>query len=390
MIDLARRPHVFVSTGSTSADLLAAAVLAELGRRGDVGLVTGIGGAPLVEQGVRVLFDTTAHSAVGFAAAMVEFRSEFAAILSAMRGVARHLRGARPDLVLLVDNPGYNLRLLEKAHGCRLPTLYFVPPELWGLFTRQARWLARTADQVVPIFDADAAAYRRWGRDVRWLGHPVIDLLAVQPRPPALGTTPLTVGLFPGSRRAEVLELLPVMRAAALRVAKVHPEVRFVLASATDRTDLLIARDLPRWEVAVEVVRRRAWDVLSRCHALLTCSGTATLEAAVLGVPMVVMYRLRYALDRWLNRLLIPKCFFALPNIVAERAIVPELRLEEAEPIGASNHLLALLEPGPHRTTMLADLAEVTQRLGPPGSIARIADLIEARLGVRRADRGGA
>jgi lipid-A-disaccharide synthase len=166
------RASLFVSTGSTSADVLLAPVLAELRRRNRLGRLVGLGGTLLREHGVELFFETTGIPSVGVVARLPTLVAYPRGAARAYRMTARYFRDVKPALVILVDNPGQNLRLLSLAHACRIPTLYYVPPETWGVTRWQVRAIARKASAIVSVLRAEGDAYAAQGGDVRWVGHP--------------------------------------------------------------------------------------------------------------------------------------------------------------------------------------------------------------------------
>jgi lipid-A-disaccharide synthase len=377
------RPTVFVSTGCTSADVVLAPVLAELRRRGRIGEAVGMGGTSLRDLGVRLFLETTPLASVGLFASLRVVLRHGARLLPAYRCVKRYFREARPDLVILVDNPGLNLWLLALARRLQIPVLYYVPPEVWSLTRWQLRGIARQATAIASILPAESEAYQSWGGDVRPVGHPCVDLLRTVPRPPPLDERRPLVALFPGSRGHEVKDLMPVLRGAVEIIHRSEPKVRFVLCAANAVAAQLICEQLPTWTVPVELVHQQSHAVLSRSDLLLTCSGTATLEAAILGVPMVVMYRLYHWADRVIQRCgfrLASYPFFSLPNYLLKRGVVPELRNRDLNPQRVADEALALLRDPDRRRTMCAGLAEVCEHLGPPGAVERVADLVEEML----------
>jgi lipid-A-disaccharide synthase len=377
------RPKIFVSTGSTSSDILMAPVLAELARRRPLGPIAGVGGAPLRDAGAHLFFDTTATSTVGIVASARTLLSHAASAVPAYWKVREYFRNERPDLVILVDNPGHNLRLLSLAHRYAIPVLYYAPPELWSLGWWQVRAVVRKTSVIAPIFESERRVYSERGARVRFIGHPLLDLMDDVPKPPALGTGTLTIGLFPGSRRHEVKDLLPALLGAAEIIQQSEPTAHFVMCAANESTQRLIDAQVPRCGVPVEVVRRQSHSVLSRCNLLLTCSGTATLEAAVLGIPMVVMYRLHYVLDRILQKCILrgrEYPYFSLPNYLLNRAVLTELRNDDANPARIASEGLALLSDAQRRFMVSDGLAEVRSLLGSPGAIGRTADLVEELL----------
>lgn len=371
-------PAIFVSTGSTSSDMLTAPLLRELIHRRAAGRITALGGQSLREAGAELLMDTTPLSSVGVASSCRSIVCHAATVIRAGRMVARLFRRHRPALVILVDNPGQNLRILSMAHHLGIPTLYYVPPEGWGLTRWQIGRIARQSTAIAALSPSEAQTYREYGGKVRCIGHPALDLLQSAPpvpHPHEPNGHPPTIGLFPGSRRDEVIDLLPVLREAARLIQLAQPDARFVLCSANDAAQKRILAHLPTWQVPVELVHRQSHAVLSRCDLLLTCSGTATLEAAIMGVPMVAMYRVHHLLDRLIRLALVRYSYFALPNYLLNRPIVPELCNRQVTGRRVAEEGLSLLHDVSRRRAMLEGLADVRKALGGGGAVMRAADL---------------
>lgn len=376
-------PSIFVSTGSTSSDILLAPVLEELRWRGWQGELVGVGGPRLGATGLRQLFDPTPASSVGpFAGLSVILRYAWSALRTYSR-VRNYFRTTPPRLAVLVDNPWLNLPYLSLARRYRVPVLYYVPPEHWCLFEKTLRRIAQQTDVLAALFPDQAEAYAALGGTVHWVGHPAVDLMGEWARPCTDPGGAPTIGLFPGSRRSEVKDLLPVLRDAAALIRRAEPGARFVTCAANSAVASILSRHLADWGTPVELLQGDSHRVLARCDLLLTCSGTATLEAALLGVPMVGMYQIHHWVDRLLQKWYLSRVenpYFALPNLLMNRAIVPELLNSEITPERLAAEGLALLRDSSRRRQAAAGLAEVRQVLGPPGAVARVADLVEAML----------
>jgi len=376
---------IFVSTGCTSSDVLVAPVLAELRRRGHGMEVNGVGGRPLHDEGVQLLYETTHLASIGPFASLRALVRYGAQTLRMYRQVKEYFRQSPPALALLVDNPGLNFSLLGLARRFAVPVLFYVPPEMWSVTRWRARKLARQATAIACILASEGEGYRASGGNVHSVGHPSLDLLGQVTRPAGFNAQAPTIGLFPGSRRLEVQDLMPVLRDAAAIIHGQCPNARFVISAANDIAARLIQSQMSTWKVPVRVLHRQAHAVLSQCDLLLTCSGTATLEAAILGVPMVVMYRLHHWVDRVIKRCVfgpMGATFFSLPNRLLQRPLVPELENGEVNPERVASEALALLRDPARRRRVAAGLAEVRDSLGPPGAIGRVADLVEELLGL--------
>lgn len=377
------KPTLFVSTGCSSSDLMLAPVLTALKNRGVVGSMTGLGGEPLAEAGVSLIYDTTPVGAVGLAAGLRTLGRHALTAIRAYREISRSFLETPPSLAILVDNPGLNVRLLSMAHRRGIPTVYFIPPERWAIWSFEARSIARKATAIIPIFQQEEAFYREQSGAATWYGHPIVDLIPRAPRGENAPNGPMTIALFPGSREQEVRVLLPVLRVAAARIHARQPNVRFVICSPNAIARRMIENDRWRWTVPFELAHRRSHDVLARCDLLLCCSGTATLEASIFGVPMVAMYRVSSLIDRFLQVVILPMRkypYFSLPNLLLGRPAVPELGGSLATPENVAREALALLEDPKRRAAARASLDEVCQKVGPPGALARIVEAIEGML----------
>jgi len=375
--------RIFVSTGSTSSDVLFSPILAEIIRRGEVGEAVGVGGRRLADLGVNLLFDTTPTSSVGIVNGLLTTVRHAAGVFGAVRRAEDYFRKSKPDLCLFVDNPGQNLRALALARGCGRTTMYCIPPEVWSLFRWELRGLIEKADVVATILKSEGEHYRRRGARGRWVGHPLVDLLAAIPRPaPNPSDAPL-IGLFPGSRRSEVLELLPVLCGAAELLLRDLPKARFVMSVANDVVGPLIRAFAPLKDLPVELAQRNSQQIIAGCDLLLTCSGTVTLEAAVLGVPQVTMYRLSLWIDRVIQQVLLQYSHFkhfALPNFLLDKDVVPEIWSERVTAENVAESARQVMTETACRRIMDEGYAEVRELLGPPGAISRAADLIQETL----------
>ncbi|MGH9457977.1 MAG: lipid-A-disaccharide synthase [Thermoanaerobaculia bacterium] len=370
-----------VVAGEASGDLHASALVHEL-RRLDPGLsLFGIGGDRLAAEGMRLVRHARDVAIVG----LFNVVRHLPMFLSAFRDMKREIERERPDAVLLVDFPDFNLRVARAARRMGVPVVYYISPQIWAWRSGRVRQIAERVDQMIVVFPFEKEFYDRHGVNVAYVGHPLVDQLGgITPRgvdPPGV---PLRVALLPGSRRMEVGVLLrPMLEGVAAIRRTREVDARLLIAPTIDRepVDALIA------EAGVEatVVQRGRMEALAACDVSICSSGTATLESAVLGVPPIVVYRLpplTYAVARRLVR--VPQ--ISLVNIVAGREIVPELLQRDVRGERIASEVLAMAEPG-RWSRARADVADVRAKLGEGGASRKAAEKIVTLVGQGRPSR---
>jgi len=372
-------PTIMLVAGEASGDLHGAAVCRGLkGLAPDCRLV-GMGGSRMAAAGMELLVDVTASAVVGGSEAL----SRVPLLFRALRRLRAALAGPpRPSALVLIDFPEFNLRLARAARRAGVPVVYFIPPQVWAWRGGRVRTIRRRVSLVLAVFPFEPPLYRRAGVPVAFVGHPLLDALADAPARDAarraLGLAPdaRVLGLLPGSRREEVDRMLPLMREAVARVGAARPDVRFVLAQAPTVEAELVARHLAG-APAVGVVAGRADAVMRAADLVLVTSGTATLEAALLGTPMVVCYRVS-RLSGFLARLLIRVPWISLANLTLGRAVVPELYQARATAERLAAEALRLLDTPGALDAQRGAFRELAGRLGEPGVGVRAARLVLA------------
>ncbi len=358
-----------------SADLHAAAFVEALQARRPAVRVSGIGGARLAALGMAMLEHNEQLAVMGF----VEVLRHVPKHWRLLRQIEARLRTGAIDLVVLLDYPGFNMKVARLAHALGVPVLYYITPQVWAWGSKRLPALAGTVTRAACILPFEEPLLRAHGIDATFVGHPLLDRARALPSRAAARAQlhlPLdqpVLALFPGSRVQEVARHLPDAIAAAQRVCAERPDVTVVVAGAP--TVSLRDDDTP-----FRIVRGASFPVLRAADAALCKSGTTTLEAAVADCPLVVVYRthaITYALARRLVQ--IPR--IGLVNVVADAAVAPEFVQHAFTPAAVAGALLPLLVPGSReRTAMLDGLARVRDRLGTPGASARVAAMADAML----------
>jgi len=361
---------LLVSTGEPSGDAHAAQVVAEVLRRHPGLRVEAIGGPRLAAAGAHLRASIDDLGVIGF----VEVVRRLPVHVRLLRSLSRDLAAGRYQAVMLVDYPGFHLRVAEAARRARVPVLYYIAPQLWGWGEWRVPRFARAVDRLAVILPFEEEYFRRHGIAAEYVGHPLLDQDAPPPRSEAREALDLpqqrpVLALFPGSRVQEVARHWPIFREAAQRVLQTRPDVTVVAAGTAGA-----AYPNPG---PVRVVLGDSTRVFASADVVLAKSGTTTLEAALANAPMVIAYRVHlasYIIARQLAR--VP--WIGLVNLVAERQVVPELLQGDARPDRLAAQLLDLIDPesGTAQRQRLG-LAEVRQRLGSAGAAARVADLLD-------------
>jgi lipid-A-disaccharide synthase len=366
---------IFLSAGEPSGDLHGAALARALRARFPEARLLGLGGPRMEAEGTELLAGVEELAVMGIA----EVLAHLPFFLRLRRRVFDALRSQRVDLVIPIDYPGFNLRLARRARELHVPVLYYIAPQVWAWHASRATELARDTDRVAVILPFEEEFLRGAGADARFVGHPLLDVppfsgsregwaagIGVDPARPVLA-------LFPGSRRQEVRRHLELYRGAAERVLRERPDVQPVVAAAPGLDPALFA-SLP-WPRTPD-----ARALLAHADAALVKSGTTTLEAALVGTPFAVVYRMN-PLTFQLARRVVKVPHVALANLVADERLVPEFIQGDATPERVAPVLLALLDPASgERRRMLDGFGRIRQALGDGGAAERVAAMAAALL----------
>lgn len=357
--------RILVSAGEPSGDLHGGPVVEALRRRFPDALIEAFGGVRIAEAGARVRWRMEDYTVMGFAEIVAKIPAHF----RLLRALRREFEAGRYDLVLLIDYPGFHLRVAEAARAAGLPVLYYIAPQLWAWRPERAARFGRAVDRFAVILPFEAAFFRSLGLEAEYVGHPLIE----RPMPDrdsarrtlGIGPAERVVGLFPGSRRQELARHWAAFRDAGLAQLDQGRADR-VLVAAVDRAEYPGAG-------RAELVRLDPSLVLAAADAVIAKSGTTTLQAALAGTPMVVAYRV-HPVTGWFARRVMRVRWISLPNLIANEAVVEELVQDEvtAERLGASVAVL-LDATAPRTVATRAGLARVRELLGGPGAAARVA-----------------
>jgi lipid-A-disaccharide synthase len=370
---------IMIVAGEPSGDLHGAGLAHALRAQAPEVRLIGMGGPAMAEAGVERVVDVTAEASVGF----VEVIGRVGILWRAFRRLRGVIEGLPPPRALvLIDFPEFNLRLAGVARRVGIPVVYFIPPQIWAWRPGRMKTIRHLASLVLAVFPFERALYRAAGVKVEFVGHPLRDRIVGAPlraaarRQLGLADEDEVLGLLPGSRRVEIAAVLPVMRAAVALIRQRRPATRFVLAVAPTVERGIVEAVLGPVS-PVQVVEDRTYTVMRAADLLLVASGTATLEAALLGTPMIVCYRLA-ALSEAIVRVLVRVPWVSLPNLLAGRAVVPELYRQATTPTKLASAALDLLGDDAALAAQREAFTEISEQLGEGNVAARAARLVLA------------
>jgi lipid-A-disaccharide synthase len=375
-----RRPRrVLLVAGEASGDMHGADLVRALrGLIPDVE-VSGIGGAQLRAAGMQTVVDTTAIATMG----LLEARERLAAVVGAYRRMRRVLRTDPPDLLVLIDFAEFNLALAGVAHRRGVPVLYYISPQVWAWRRGRIKKIARRVDRLAVVFPFEASLYAGSGARAEFVGHPLLDRVrATRGRAETLARHGLDphkrlIALLPGSRKKEMQLILPPMADAAERLLR-RGDVQCVLALADTLSRDDVAATMAGRALPATIVAGDTYDLVHASELVLVASGTATLETALLERPMVIVYRVS-ALTFALARRLVSVPFIGMPNLIAGKAVVPELMQEAATGERIAAAATAFLDDPGRRAATTAELGGLRRLLGGGGA-ARKAAAIAAEM----------
>ena len=377
---------IFLVACEASGDAHGAHLVAELKKINPALECRGLGGPKMAGEGVRLLHDMTKISALGLSDVLRQYFS----YRKIFYGVLREVKNFRPEAVILIDSPAFNLRLAKKLKPLGIPALYYIAPQIWAWGARRIHTIKKTIKKMLVILPFETEIYKGAGVDCEFVGHPLLDQVKTSlPREElrlefGITRNQTAVGLMPGSRASEVKRILPIMLESAHKLSGLKKEITFFLSESTNVGANLYDKILARYPaIKVQRYSDRIYDHVAAMDFALVASGTATLETALLGTPFFLLYKAS-ASTYFLGKRLVRVPYLGLVNLLAGKAVVPEFIQNEAVPQRIAHEAKVLLENPEACEKMKAEFRQVKEKLGEKGASRRAAEAVMRTLAVSR------
>jgi lipid-A-disaccharide synthase len=366
---------VMIVAGEASGDQHAAHMFLELRKQLPDIKGIGMGGTKMQAAGIDIRYDSSNIAVIG----VIEVLKHYPEIKRALQQMQQLLTTKRPDLLVCVDYKEFNFKLAGFAKSIGIKVLFYVSPQIWAWREGRVVKYGKVIDAMAVIFPFEVAYYERHHIPVRYVGHPSVDKvhpqLSLSGAKKQFGLTDNApvVGLLPGSRSQEIKRLLPVMLLAAKKIQETIPDVQFLLPQADTISDSLLQTFIQAQPLVIKTIKNQPYDVMQCCDAIITTSGTATLEIALLEIPMVIVYKLAQV-TYLLGRLLVKIPFIGLPNIIAGHSVVKEFIQNQASPVNIAEETIHILQDQQYAQEIKLELQQIKKILGSGNGSKNTAD----------------
>ncbi|WP_196603512.1 lipid-A-disaccharide synthase [Pectinatus haikarae] len=366
---------IMFSAGEVSGDMHGANLAAALKKMEPGIKMFGLGGAMMRREGVDLVADMAQYSVMGF----YEVLLNVGRLLKLRSKMIRFMKTEKPDILVLIDYPDFNWRLAPAARKLNIPVFSYIPPSAWAWRKGRAKNVAKIANKIAAIFPFETDAYEAAGADIQFVGNPLLDTVKAAMNSSeayeyfSLDSKKIHILLLPGSRKQEIEMILPVMLQAACLFKEKHSETEFHIAVAQGIDEEHLRDMAGKYGLILKFHRDRLYDLMGNCDVAFATSGTVVLEAAMMGLPSVVLYRMS-KLTYCIAKLFVDVEFFSLPNILAQKKIIPELLQDNVTPENIVIAADSIMQNGREKNE--AVLKSIKRKLGIPGVADRTAGLI--------------
>lgn len=368
---------IMFSAGETSGDMHGANLARAVKSLSPDAYLFGFGGPQMEKAGVKLVKNMLDYSVMGFGEVLVNLRRLF----KLKADLVKAMKIEKPDILVLIDYPDFNWRLAAEAKKLNIPVFSYIPPSAWAWRKGRAKKVAKIADKIVAIFPFELKVYEDAGADISFVGNPLLDnVKASLTKVEALHYFGINdqddnILLLPGSRKQEIAKMLEPMLEAAKILQKEHTQAKFFLPIAPGLDEIKISDTINKYGLEVKLCHDKTYDLMNCCDFAIATSGTVTLEAALMGLPSVVLYKMSSFTYR-IAKLFVKVKFFSLPNILVDKPILPELLQDEVNGANIAAKAKFLFKNEQNAIKIKEALQEVKLKLGTPGVAKRTANLI--------------
>lgn len=369
--------HIFILAGETSGDLHGANLAKDLKARMPNIKISGLGGRLMQEAGVNLYCNIVELAVVGFSEVLKNL-SKFKKIFDML---CQKLDEEKPDCVVLIDYPGFNLRFAQVVKKKNIPLLYYISPQVWAWGKKRIELIRRCVDKMIVIFEFEERLYRENRVNVEFVGHPFLDIVKPSLRKQealakfGLANDKKTIGLLPGSREAEVKRLLPPMLGAAKILNEKIKDAQFLITKSEAVKNEIYTALIKNFDLDIALIDGDYYDAINACDFVIVASGSATLETAILEKPMVIIYKVSFLTWLFLKNMINLPCV-GMANIVAGKKIVPEALQFDANPSNISKLTYDILSDKNKLSQTLQNLSKIKSQLRPYGASKRATEII--------------
>ncbi|MEN6622387.1 MAG: lipid-A-disaccharide synthase [Smithella sp.] len=372
---------VMIIAGEASGDMHGASLVREMLKIDPNLNFYGIGGKKLQDAGVKLMVHVSEMAVVGLTEVFFKL-SKFIKVMNLMK---KSLDDVRPDLVILIDFAGFNLRFARAVYKRGIKIFYYISPQVWASRKGRINLIKKIVNKMAVILPFEVDTYREKGFPVEYVGHPLLDLVHQNYSKDELrkkfnlSINKTIIGLLPGSRMSEVEKLLSEMLKAAAILSQRIPDIQFVLPLADTLKEDDVAKIISQTSLKINIISGNTYEVISCIDLAIVASGTATLETALLGIPMIIVYKIS-PLTYFIGKMVVTVKNIGIVNIIAGKTIVPELIQHEATGVHIAEEALSILTDGKRKQEMIKQLAAIRSKLGKPGAAMRAAKLAYGML----------
>jgi len=371
---LLHHKSVMIIAGEASGDLHGSNLVKAIRRRDNEIFFCGIGGAALEREGVDLFFNIRALSVMG----ITEVLSKLPAVYRALKEAKRRLKTLHPDLLILIDFPEFNLKVAKAAKKFGVPVLYYISPKVWAWRSGRVKKIKTLVNHMAIILPFEQDFYQNHDIPVTYVGHPLLDTVLADFPPRAKDDTfeSSVIGLLPGSREKEIIRILPVMIDSAKILSTENGNLKFLISVAASIDQHLIEKIVNRYKESVnfDIVTGGVHEIFKETDFVVAASGTVVLEAAIAGVPMVVLYKMS-AVSHWFAKAMVRLKHFSLVNLIAGKEVVPELLQNEVNPENIAHTVSTMLNDTDGLNRVKNELYEIKRLLGGAGASDRVAEI---------------